>query len=93
MFAKSIPTKFESGDIDRLNYLSKLYDRPISYLIREATKAYLDSQSKKLAFLQEANIAYEHFNDTGLHVNHIEMKNWLNNLSSGNLTEKPICHK
>lgn len=93
MLTKSIPTKFEAGDIDRLNYLSKLYDRPVSYLIREATKAYLDSQAKKIAFLQEAKIASENFQQTGLHASHNEVKGWLSDLASGKVGEKPICHK
>lgn len=93
MLSKSIPTKFEAGDLERLNYLSKLYDRPVSYLIREATRAYLESQAKKIAFLQEAKLASEHFHATGLHASHNEVKGWLSDLANGHVHEKPICHK
>lgn len=93
MLSKSIPTKFESGDIERLSYLSKLYDRSISYLIREATRAYLDAQAKKLEFLEEARLAEAHYRSTGLHCTHKEMKKWLNDLSNGKGKSKPKCHK
>lgn len=93
MLSKSIPTKFESGDVERLNYLSKLYDRPVSYLIREATRAYLDSQAKKLEFLEEANTAMNNLNKTGLHCDHNEVSNWLKSLANGQTIEPPKCHK
>jgi predicted transcriptional regulator len=93
MLTKSIPTKFEASDLERLNYLSKLYDRPVSYLIREATRAYLDSQAKKIAFLQEAKMAADNFNSTGLHASHGEVKGWLSDLANGKINEKPVCHK
>lgn len=93
MLTKSIPTKFEAGDLERLNYLSKLYDRPVSYLIREATRAYLDSQAKKLEFLEEARIAANNYRKTGMHCNHEEIKIWLKDLANGKIGNKPKCHK
>lgn len=93
MLSKSIPTKFELGDLERLNYFSKLYDRPVSYLIREATKVYLNSQAKKYEFLEEAKIAAEKYKATGLHCNHEEFTSWISQLSVGIATEKPKCHK
>jgi predicted transcriptional regulator len=93
MLSKSIPTKFEAADLDRLNYFSKLYDRPVSYLIREATRVYLDSQAKKLEFIEEAKLAAERYQQTGLHCNHNEVTGWLKDLANGQMTRKPICHK
>lgn len=93
MLSKSIPTKFDAGDLDRLAYLSKLYDRPISYLIREATRAYLDSQAKKLAFLEEAKIALENYKATGKHSTHEEVKGWLKDLANGQVSRKPKCQE
>ncbi len=93
MLTKSIPTKFEAGDVERLNYLSKLYDRSVSYLIREATREYLDSQAKKIAFLEEARIASGNYEKTGMHCNHEEVKNWLKDLANGHVGRTPKCHK
>jgi predicted transcriptional regulator len=93
MLNKSIPTKFDEGDFERLNYFSKLYDRPVSYLIREATRSYLDNQAKKLEFLQEGTVASEHYHSTGLHCDHQEMKKWLKALSEERVSEKPQCHE
>lgn len=93
MLNKSIPTKFEQGDLERLNYFSKLYDRPVSYLIREATRTYLDSQAKKLEFLKESKQAAEHYRTTGLHCTQKEVSAWLKKLSKGQICEKPKCHK
>lgn len=93
MLNKSVPTKFDEQDLDRLNYFAKLYDRPVSYLIREATRTYLNIQSKKLEFLEEANKASENYRATGMHCNHQEVKDWLGNLANGNVVERPKCHK
>lgn len=93
MFTKSIPTKFDEQDLDRLNYIAKLYDRPVSYLIREATREYLNNQAKKLEFLEEARLSLNNYKSSGLHVNHKEMKAWLNDLSNGQNVGKPKCHK
>lgn len=93
MLSKPIPTKFEASDLERLNYLAKLYDRSVSYLIREATRAYLDSQAQKLIFLEEAKIAAANYQTTGQHATHDEVKDWLKDLASGKISQKPSCHK
>ncbi|MFN7095215.1 MAG: CopG family ribbon-helix-helix protein [Burkholderiales bacterium] len=93
MMTKSIPTKFDEHDLNQLNYLAKLYDRPVSYLIREATRTYIQSQAKKLEFLEEARSAANNFEKTGLHSTHPEVKSWLNKLSQGINAERPKCHK
>ena len=93
MLTKSIPTKFDEQDFKRLTYIAKLYDRSVSYLIREATREYLDAQAKKLEFLEEARLALENYKESGLHVNHQEMKNWLGSLAEGKNVGTPKCHK
>ena len=93
MLSKSIPTKFDQGDLDRLNYFATLYDRPVSYLIREATRTYLNAQAKKLEFLEDAKTAAQHYRSTGIHCNHTEMQTWLKDLAQGRVSEKPECHK
>lgn len=93
MLTRSIPTKFDEQDFDRLNYIAKLYDRSVSYLIREATREYLDAQAKKLEFLEEARLSFANYKDSGLHVTHQEMKAWLGGLSKGENIGKPKCHK
>lgn len=93
MLTKTIPTKFDEQDLERLTYISKLYDRPVSYLIREATRVYLDNQAKKLEFLEEARAAFKNYQETSLHSTHKDMKNWLNDLSNGIKSKKPICRK
>ena len=93
MLSKPIPTKFEASDLERLNYLAKLDDRPVSYLMREATRAYLDSQAKKLIFQEEAKIAAANYQTTGQHAIHEEVQSWLKDLVSGQISQKPRCHK
>lgn len=93
MLTKSIPTKFDEQDLNRLNYIAKLYDRPVSYLIREATRDYLDAQAKKLEFLEEARMALANYKDSRLHSTHQEMKSWLGDLANGKNLGRPKCHK
>lgn len=93
MLNKSIPTKFDENDLERLSYFAKLYDRSVSYLIREATRTYLDIQAKKLEFLQEAKMADERYRATGRHINHGAVKGWLKDLASGQASERPKCQE
>jgi len=93
MLTKTIPTKFDEQDLERLNYISKLYDRSVSYLIREATRDYLNAQAKKLEFLEDARTAMNNYKKTGLSCTHQEMKTWLNALGNGESTGRPKCHK
>ena len=93
MLSKTIPTKFDEYDLSQLNYLAKLYDRSVSYLIREATKDYIRTQVKRLEFLEDARIAAANYENTGLHCNHKEVTSWLNNLAQGIKMERPKCHK
>jgi predicted transcriptional regulator len=93
MLTKSIPTKFDEHDLNRLNYIAKLYDRSVSYLIREATREYLDNQAKKLEFLEEAKLSLNNYKNSGLHASHKEMKSWLHDLAKGQSVGKPLCHK
>ena len=93
MLSKAILTKLESGDVKRLNYLSRLYARPISYLTQKATHAYLDLQAKKLKFQEDAKSAMTNLNKTGLHCDHNEISIWLKSLADGKTVESPKCHK
>lgn len=93
MLTKTIPTKFAEDDLKRLTYIAELYDRPVSYLIREATLAYLDAQAKKLEFLEEARIASKNYQETKMYCEHKKVKDWLGNLANGSKSKRPKCRK
>ena len=44
-------------------------------------------------FVQVAETANEHFQETGLHTTHEEMKAWVKSLSKNPNSKPPVCHK
>lgn len=57
-------------------------------MIQERVREMMFSQ-----FVAEAVEAHEHYETTGLHTTHDEMKAWLNSLSTNPNNKPPVCHK
>lgn len=57
-------------------------------IIQERVKEMMFSQ-----FVAEAVEAHEHYQTTGLHATHEEMKSWINSLSNNPNAKPPVCHK
>jgi len=94
MLKKTISTKFDAADMKHLNYLYALCNRPASYLLTpEAPRTYLDTQTKKLEFMEGVRTAANNLKQTGLHCDHSEASCWLQSLANGQIIELPKCHK
>lgn len=57
-------------------------------MIQERVKQLMFAQ-----FVDDAIEAHEHFQTTGLHTTHEEMRAWVNSLSAHAENRPPVCHK
>ena len=52
----------------------------------------MEREQARLAFNREAHDAWEHYQQTGLHVTEDEMDAWMDNLYTDKETPLPVCH-
>ena len=66
--------------------------RSVHFLLCEAVREYMEREQARLAFNREAHDAWEHYQQTGLHVTEDEMDAWMDNLYTDKETPLPVCH-
>ena len=81
--------KLTPASRQRLRTLAEVQRRPAHALAREAVEAYIEEQEEQIRRNQEADAAWKHYQDTGLHVDGQEAIAWLRSLASANPLPKP----
>ncbi|WP_243211924.1 CopG family ribbon-helix-helix protein [Klebsiella pneumoniae] len=76
----------------RVQHLADARRRSSHWIMREAIEQYVEREEKREAFRQDALRAWADYQQTGLHLTHVEADNWLESLEAGNDTELPECH-
>ena len=61
--------------------------------MREAIAQYVEREEKREALRQATLVAWQEYQETGLHVTGDEAHDWLNQLAEGQDTEPPPCHR
>lgn len=84
--------KLRPASRERLNALAALKQRPAHALAREAVEAYIEAAETQDRLNREAMAAWNHYQETGLHVTGEEATEWIE--SWGTETELPVpkCH-
>ena len=62
------------------------------WIMREAIKQYVEREEKREAFRQDAILAWDEYQLTGIHVTQEEADSWLADLEAGRDVEPPKCH-
>lgn len=73
----------------RLRSIADLQNRPAHALAREAIEAYLEQEETRIRRNQEAEASWQHYQETGLHVDGQETIAWLRSLSTSTPLPKP----
>ena len=76
----------------RIQRLAERRDRSPHYLMREAIERYVGQEEAREAFRQEAEDAWRHYQETGLHATGEEVREWLNRWGTPEETAAPECH-
>lgn len=76
---------------ERLRALAEVERRPAHALAREAVEAYIEAKEVQIRRDQEANAAWRHYQDTGLHVSGEQAMAWVRSWGTADELPKPVC--
>ncbi len=75
-----------------LKSLATIKKRPAHALAREAVEKYVQAELAREQFTREADQAWQHYQETGLHATQDEVFAWLDSWGTPNELTKPKCH-
>lgn len=87
-----LSVKLEAHEKEQLADIAKEKSRSVHFLLCEAVREYMEREQARLAFKREAHNAWEHYQQTGLHVTEHEVDDWIANLYTDKETALPLCH-
>jgi predicted transcriptional regulator len=92
---KSVPLsiKLEADQKQSLAQIAKEEDRSVHFLLCQAVKEFIEREQAKTDFHESAVAGSEHFNATGLHTTHEELKVWAQSLGTKSELTPPVCHE
>jgi predicted transcriptional regulator len=90
--ASTTSLKLDSGTKDRVQRLAAARRRTPHWVMREAIEQYVEREEKREQLRQDAYAAWNHFQETGLHVTAEEAEAWLTKLEAGGKGATPKCH-
>jgi len=75
-----------------LRSLAAIKKRPAHALAREAVEAYVMAELEREQFARDADKAWQHYQETGLHATSEEVLAWVDSWGTPNELPKPKCH-
>lgn len=75
-----------------LRSLAEIKKRPAHALAREAVAAYVKVELEREQFTSDADAAWNHYQETGLHATSEEVLAWVDSWGTSNELPKPKCH-
>lgn len=76
MATTAVSVKLSDEDRARLARVAKATKRSAHYLMREAVQSYLARQEQRLSFLQEAEDAWQEYQETGIAYSLEDVEAW-----------------
>lgn len=84
--------KLDSELKKRIRRLAVARRRSPHWLMREAVEEFVDREEKRERLRKDALAAWNHFQESGLHVTDEEADAWLAKLEAGEDAKAPECH-
>jgi len=88
----TVTLKLDASYRHRLKALAATKKRTPHYLMKEAIERYLNVEEAQHAILQSVDDSIAHFEATGLHVTHDEVKAWAKERKANRMAQLPECH-
>ncbi len=85
--------RLPSADRASLAELARLEKRSASALATEAIREMIIRKRERMEWLRSCQEADRHMDETGSHVTHSEVMNWLDSLSTPHPIPTPQCHQ
>jgi predicted transcriptional regulator len=90
--AATTSLKLDPETKERVQRLAAVRRRTPHWILREAVEQYVDREEKREQMRQAALSAWDHYQETGLHVTAGEADTWLAKLEAGRKAAPPKCH-
>jgi len=78
---------------NRIQHLAEVRHRSTHWIMREAIRNYVEREEAREKFKQEALASWKTYQETGLHLTHQEIGDWLNTWGTDKEKEAPKCHE
>jgi predicted transcriptional regulator len=77
----------------RLSAIAKAQDRTAHSIAAKALSEFIEREEARLSFKNETDAAWQHYQETGLHVTQDELFGWMDSMFTDNQLPVPVCHK
>lgn len=77
---------------ERVERVAKSYDRSAHWVMKHAIEEYVERAESDEEFRRRAEASWEHYEQTGLHLTHEEVMEWLERRSRGEDPPMPKVH-
>ena len=77
----------------RLTAIAKAQDRTAHAIVAKAVNEFIEREEARLDFKHETDAAWQHYQETGLHVTQNEMLTWMDSMFTETPLPAPVCHK
>jgi predicted transcriptional regulator len=84
--------KLDTDTKERVHRLAAARRRTPHWILREAVEQYVEREEARERLRQDALAAWNHYQETGLHVTAAEADAWLAKLEAGKRVAPPKCH-
>jgi predicted transcriptional regulator len=90
--ASTTSLKLDPKTKERVQRLASVRRRTPHWILREAVEQYVEREEKRERLREDALAAWNHYQETGLHVTGSEADAWLAKLEAGKRATPPKCH-
>lgn len=84
--------KLDTQTKERVQRLAAVRRQTPHWILREAVEQYVEREEARERLRQDALAAWNHYQETGLHVIAAEADAWLAKLEAGKRVAPPKCH-
>lgn len=92
MPVRSTSLKLDPAIKERVQRLADAQRRSAHWVMKEAIEEYVEREEKREKLRHDVTEAWEHYEQTGLHLTGDEVDEWLSRLAAGEDVEPPECH-
>ncbi|MDD5056457.1 MAG: CopG family transcriptional regulator [Sideroxydans sp.] len=87
-----VTVKLDPSDRDRIASLAALKKRTPHYLMKEAILEYVQREEARQNFIKAAEVSFEHYKETGLHITLDEFGAWVDEAQQNPNAPIATCH-
>ena len=88
----AVSVKLDEDLRERIQSLAESKQRSAHWIMREAIRTYVEKEEARRSFIGDAEEASRHYEETGLHLTHEEVEDWLLSWGTDDERDPPQCH-